>query len=58
MSEFFQANAEVLQRRWPALFERLMAEDSASVQAELVQGLGSTLSVDGIQLTSRHDRLH
>ncbi|MBC3774886.1 6-hydroxymethylpterin diphosphokinase MptE-like protein [Pseudomonas sp. SWRI99] len=58
MSEFFQANAEVLQRRWPALFELLMAEDSAAVQAELVQGLGSTLSVGGIQLTSRHDRLH
>jgi len=58
MSEFFQANAEVLQRRWPALFERLMAEDSAAIQPELVQGLGSTLSVDGIQLTSRHDRIH
>jgi hypothetical protein len=58
MSEFFQANAEVLQRRWPALFERLMAEDSAAVQAQLVQGLGSTLSVNGVQLTSRHDRIH
>ena len=58
MSEFFQANAEVLQRRWPALFERLMAEDSAAVQADLVQGLGSTLSVNGVQLTSRHDRTH
>ena len=58
MSEFFQANAEVLQRRWPALFERLMAEDSAAVQAELVQGLGSTLSVNGVQITSRHDRTH
>ena len=58
MSEFFQANAEVLQRRWPALFERLMAEDSAAIEAGLVQGLGSTLSVGGIQLTSRHDRLH
>ena len=58
MSEFFQANAEVLQRRWPALFERLMAEDSAAVPAQLVEGLGSTLSINGIQLTSRHDRLH
>lgn len=58
MSEFFQANAEVLQRRWPALFERVMAEDSATIQAELVEGLGSTLSVNGIQLSSRHDRLH
>jgi hypothetical protein len=58
MSEFFQANAEVLQQRWPALFARLVAEDSSAIQAELVQGLGSTLSVDGIQLTSRHDRIH
>ncbi|WP_025111951.1 motility associated factor glycosyltransferase family protein [Pseudomonas sp. H1h] len=58
MSEFFQANAEVIQQRWPALFARLMAEDSSAIQAELVQGLGSTLSVDGIQLTSRHDRVH
>ena len=32
MSEFFQANAEVLQRRWPALFERLMTEDSAAIR--------------------------
>nr|WP_225927496.1 6-hydroxymethylpterin diphosphokinase MptE-like protein [Pseudomonas ekonensis] len=37
---------------------RLMAEDSSAVQAELTQGLGSTLSVAGIQLTSRHDRVH
>lgn len=58
MSDFFQANAEILQRRWPALFERLMSEDSTAIQAELVQGAGSTLSVNGIQLTSRHDRLH
>lgn len=58
MSEFFQANVEIIQQRWPALFERLMAEDSTTVQAELTQGLGSTLSVAGIQLTSRHDRDH
>lgn len=58
MSEFFQANAEVLQRRWPALFARLVTEDTSAIQVELVQGLGSTLSVDGIQLTSRHDRIH
>ncbi|MDR0278993.1 MAG: DUF115 domain-containing protein [Paucimonas sp.] len=57
MSEFFQRNAEILQARWPALSVRLAAEDSGAVDAQLVEGLGSTLSVDGIQLTSRHDRL-
>jgi hypothetical protein len=56
MSESFQRNAEVIQARWPALLARLMAEDSEALQADLVEGLGSTLSVAGIQLTSRHDR--
>ena len=57
MSEFFQANAEVVERRWPALFARLLNEDSSAIEAELTQGLGSTLSIGGIQLTSRHDRV-
>ncbi|MFS1288119.1 motility associated factor glycosyltransferase family protein [Pseudomonas piscis] len=58
MSDSFEHNAAVLQRRWPALLARLVAEDSASLQASLVEGLGSTLSIAGIQLTSRHDRTH
>lgn len=57
MSEFFQANAEVIERRWPALLARLLNEDSSAIEAELTQGLGSTLSIGGIQLTSRHDRV-
>ncbi|WP_397449095.1 motility associated factor glycosyltransferase family protein [Pseudomonas sp. NA-150] len=56
MSDCFQRNAEVLQRRWPTLFTRLLAEDSQSIRAEQVTGKGATLSIDGIQLTSRHDR--
>ncbi|MHB2241256.1 motility associated factor glycosyltransferase family protein [Pseudomonas monsensis] len=56
MSEFFQSNADVIQRRWPAVAARLLAEDPSSLQADLVEGLGSTLSINGIQLTSRHDR--
>jgi hypothetical protein len=57
MSEAFEPNAAVIERRWPALLARLMAEDSAAVQAALVEGFGSTLSVAGVQLTSRHDRV-
>lgn len=57
MSECFEDNAQVIERRWPALHTRLMLEDSTSVQAELSEGLGSTLSIGGIQLTSRHDRV-
>lgn len=57
MSEFFQRNADLIQARWPSLFERLVREDSDKVDAVLTEGLGSTLTVDGVQLTSRHDRL-
>jgi hypothetical protein len=35
---------------------RLLVEDTSLLQADLVEGLGSTLSINGIQLTSRHDR--
>ncbi len=57
MSEFFEHNLQVIQQRWPALAERLLLEDVGALQADLVEGLGSTLSINGIQLTSRHDRL-
>ena len=56
MSEFFECNIEVIQQRWPTLVARLLAEDASLLQADLVEGLGSTLSINGIQLTSRHDR--
>jgi hypothetical protein len=56
MSEFFEHNVEIIQQRWPALAVRLLIEDASLLQADLVEGLGSTLSINGIQLTSRHDR--
>lgn len=56
MSDSLEHNARVLGERWPVLLERLLAEDSDALQADLVEGLGSTLSIAGIQLTSRHDR--
>lgn len=57
MSEFFECNLQLIEQRWPALAERLLLEEVDGLQADLVEGLGSTLSIDGIQLTSRHDRL-
>lgn len=57
MSEFFERNLQVIGQRWPALAGRLLLEQTGGLQADLVEGLGSTLSINGIQLTSRHDRL-
>lgn len=56
MSDSFERNAQVIGRRWPGVLERLQAEDGTALQADLVEGLGATLSVAGVQLSSRHDR--
>ena len=58
MSDSFEHNARVIGERWPALLARVRAEESASLQADLLEGLGATLSIGGVQLTSRHDRGH
>jgi hypothetical protein len=57
MTDSFEPNAAVLRDRWPQVFSRLLEENDEALQLELVQGHESTLSVDGIQLTSRHDRI-
>ncbi|MGL4447513.1 MAG: motility associated factor glycosyltransferase family protein [Shewanella sp.] len=53
---YFAENSKIIGRRWPKILKHLEAQDIASVPAELVEGLSSTLSINGIQLTSRHDR--
>lgn len=55
--ELFAQHGRLIRQRWPALWPLLLAQDVESIQAELTEGLGSTLSIDGIQLTSRHDRV-
>jgi hypothetical protein len=57
VDEIYQRNSAVLAQRWPAVMQRLAAEDATSVPAQLLEGKSSTLTVAGIQLTSRHDRL-
>jgi Uncharacterized protein conserved in bacteria len=57
MIDNYPANSEIIAKRWPAVFEWLAQQDMDSVNAELIEGKGSTLSVNGIQLTSRHDRV-
>jgi hypothetical protein len=57
VDEIYQRNSAVLAQRWPAVMQRLAAEDATSVPAQLLEGKSSSLTVAGIQLTSRHDRL-
>lgn len=55
--DLFNQHGRLISQRWPALWPRLLAQDVESLPAELTEGLGSTLSLHGIQLTSRHDRV-
>lgn len=57
MIDYFPQHAEVLARRWPRLLAHLQGCDINAVPAELIEGLSSTLVINGIQLTSRHDRV-
>ncbi len=56
MSQFFEQNLIVLANRWPYLAQLIADANDHELQIELVQGLETTLLVNGIQLTSRHDR--
>ena len=58
MSDCFSENIAVIARRWPNIHQRLNATAPADFQPEIKEGLASTLIVNGVQLTSRHDRVH
>ncbi|WP_115719225.1 motility associated factor glycosyltransferase family protein [Gallaecimonas mangrovi] len=58
MADFSEVNQSIIERRWPGLLAKLTAASQhAQGKVELVEGQQSTLSVNGVQLTSRHDRV-
>lgn len=57
MTNFFPQHLVLIQQRWPHLIVPLQEQDIDAIPVELIEGRGSTLAIDGIQLSSRHDRL-
>lgn len=55
--ELLRHHLALIETRWPALAATLAEAQLGELQVELCEGLGSTLLVNGIQLTSRHDRV-
>lgn len=53
---FWSANKEVIANRWPDLLAPLLAAAPNLPQHELVEERTQTLSIDGLQLTSKYDR--
>jgi len=53
----WQANQAAISERWPDLLNVLEQSDCSTLEAELVEGLCNTVSVNGLQLGSRHDAI-
>ncbi|MDP5144999.1 DUF115 domain-containing protein [Shewanella sp. ULN5] len=56
MTELFLANLDIIRLRWPALAVKLENTSIDQFDACLVNGNEQTISVNGIQLSSRHNR--
>ncbi|QSX39717.1 motility associated factor glycosyltransferase family protein [Shewanella cyperi] len=57
MTDLLQQNMAIIRRRWPEVAQAMDAADPDSLDAMLVTGAEQTISVNGIQLSSRHNRL-
>lgn len=58
MNDCYQQNITMIRQRWPELASQLdvIAAKNPELTLALAEGAESTLSVNGIQLTSRHNR--
>ncbi|MDO6774770.1 DUF115 domain-containing protein [Shewanella sp. 3_MG-2023] len=57
MSELFLSNLNIIKQRWPKLATQLDQNSIENFSASLVTGNTQTISVNGIQLSSRHNRM-
>jgi hypothetical protein len=56
VTEDFNHNITVIERRWPKLSNQLKTQETSTLNASLVEGLEQTISINNIQLSSRHNR--
>jgi hypothetical protein len=57
MTELFATNLNIIAKRWPIVAAAIKSQSIDHLDAHLVQGQNQTISVNGIQLSSRHDRI-
>ncbi|MEL4280140.1 MULTISPECIES: motility associated factor glycosyltransferase family protein [Shewanella] len=57
MTELFATNLSIITKRWPIVAAALQSQSIEHLDAFLVTGRNQTISVNGIQLSSRHDRI-
>ncbi|ABS09102.1 motility associated factor glycosyltransferase family protein [Shewanella baltica] len=57
MTDLFTSNIAIIERRWPIVAATIKSQSINHLDSHLVQGQNQTISVNGIQLSSRHDRM-
>lgn len=55
--EIYADNSRVIEERWPKIWSQIASLDISSIPVTLSEGLCNTISIGGIQLSSRHDRV-
>ncbi|MCU8090865.1 DUF115 domain-containing protein [Shewanella sp. SM20] len=57
MTQLFASNLNIIVKRWPIVAAAIKSSPFDHLKAHLVIGSNQTISVNGIQLSSRHDRI-
>ncbi|MBS0043714.1 DUF115 domain-containing protein [Shewanella sp. M16] len=57
MTELFASNLNIIVKRWPIVAAAIKNQTINELDAHLINGRNQTISVNGIQLSSRHDRI-
>nr|WP_320126421.1 6-hydroxymethylpterin diphosphokinase MptE-like protein [uncultured Shewanella sp.] len=57
MTKLFASNLNIIVKRWPIVAAAVKSQTINELDAHLVNGRNQTISVNGIQLSSRHDRI-
>ncbi|MCU8087205.1 motility associated factor glycosyltransferase family protein [Shewanella sp. SM21] len=57
MTELFASNLNIIVKRWPIVAAAVKSQTINELDAHLINGRNQTISVNGIQLSSRHDRI-
>ncbi len=57
MSQLYTHNMLLIEQRWPDIAAHIDQQDIESLDAQLVEAKGQTISINGIQLSSRYDAL-
>ncbi len=55
--QLYTQNLQLIEKRWPEIAQHIDQQNIDELEAELIEAQGQTISINGIQLSSRYDAL-